>query len=218
MKPRVKICGITTPDDARTALSAGADYLGVIFAESPRQVDLARAQEIRAAVPGATLVGVFRDQPVDEVVRLVAESGVNLVQLHGHESPAYCDDVRSRTGKPVIKAFKSKRIPETSELAAYRTTSYFLFDIAPPAASAADAADTSAANDDASPEEIWDEVSKARHQGFRVFIAGALDASNVRRAVLHSHAFAVDVCRGVERSPGVKDPDSITRFIAEARS
>jgi len=211
-RPRVKICGITTPDDARTAVSAGADYLGVIFAESPRQVDLARAQEIRAAVPGATLVGVFRDQPVDDVVRLVAESGVNLVQLHGRESPSYCDDVRSRTGKPVIKAFRSKRIPGTSELAAYRTTSYFLFDIAPSVAV------TDAANTDASPEEIWDEVSKARHKGFRVFLAGALDASNVRRAILHSHAFAVDVCRGVERSPGVKDPDSITRFIAEARS
>jgi len=211
-RPRVKICGITTPDDARTAVSAGADYLGVIFAESPRQVDLARAQEIRAAVPGATLVGVFRDQPVDDVVRLVAESGVNLVQLHGRESPSYCDDVRSRTGKPVIKAFRSKRIPETSELAAYRTTSYFLFDIAPSVAV------TDAANTDASPEEIWDEVSKARHKGFRVFLAGALDASNVRRAIFHSHAFAVDVCRGVERSPGVKDPDSITRFIAEARS
>ncbi len=212
MKPRVKICGITSPDDARTALSAGADYLGVIFAESPRQVDLARAQEIRAAVPGATLVGVFRDQPVDDVVRLVAASGVNLVQLHGRESPAYCDDVRARTGKPVIKAFRSKRIPETSELAAYRTTSYFLFDIAPSVAM------TDAGNADASPEQIWDEVSKARHQGFRVFLAGALDPSNVRRAVLHSHAFAVDVCRGVERAPGVKDPDSITRFIAEARS
>ena len=218
MKPRVKICGITSPDDARTALSAGADYLGVIFAESPRHVDLARAQEIRAAVPGATLVGVFRDQPVDDVVRLVAASGVNLVQLHGHESPAYCDDVRSRTGKPVIKAFRSKRIPETRELAAYRTTSYFLFDIAPPAADASGAADTSAANTDEAPERVWDDVSKARHQGFRVFLAGALDPSNVRRAVLHSHAFAVDVCRGVERSPGVKDPDSITRFIAEARS
>jgi phosphoribosylanthranilate isomerase len=199
MKPRVKICGITTPDDARTALSAGADYLGVIFAESPRHVDLARAQSIRAAVPGATLVGVFRDQPVDDVVQLVVDAGVNLVQLHGRESPEYCDEVRARTGKPVIKAFRSTRIPETTELAAYGTTSYFLFDIAPS-------------------EEIWDEVSKARHKGFRVFLAGALDPSNVRRAVLHSHAFAVDVCRGVERSPGVKDPDSITRFIAEARS
>jgi phosphoribosylanthranilate isomerase len=213
MKPRVKICGITTPDDARTALSAGADYLGVIFADSPRHIDLARAQSIRAAVPGATLVGVFRDQPVDDVVRLVADSGVNLVQLHGRESPAYCDEVRARTGKPVIKAFNSRHIPETSELAAYRTTSYFLFDIAPPAADA-----SGAANDAESREQIWDEVSKARHQGFRVFLAGALDPSNVRRAVLHSHAFAVDVCRGVERSPGIKDPDSITRFIAEARS
>jgi phosphoribosylanthranilate isomerase len=211
---RVKICGITSAHDALAAVSAGADYVGVIFADSPRRVDLARAQEIRVAIPDATLVGVFRDQPLDEVVHLTVASGVNLVQLHGSESPAYCDGVRSRTGRPVIKAFHSRTIPGTRELAAYQTTSYFLFDVAPRTAGGpARSADT---DDDRA--RVWADVSKTRRKGFRVFLAGALDPSNVRDAVRQSHAFAVDVCRGVERSPGVKDPDSISRFIAEVRS
>lgn len=209
MSTRVKICGITSPEDARAAVLAGADYVGVIFAESPRRVDLARAQEIRAGIPDATLVGVFKNQPIEDVTKLVHASGVDLVQLHGEESPSYCDEILARTGKPVIKAFKSTRIPETDELAQYRTTSYFLFDIAAPADDAGQAAQLL--------EQIWSDVSKTRRKGFRVFLAGALNATNVRSAVQHSHAFAVDVCRGVERSPGVKDAESIGRFIAEAR-
>jgi phosphoribosylanthranilate isomerase len=97
---RVKICGITTPDDARAAVSAGADYVGVIFAESPRRVDLARAQEIRAAVrrhAGAACFGPADRRRGPPGRRF---GGVNLVQLHGRESPSYCDDVRARTASP----------------------------------------------------------------------------------------------------------------------
>jgi len=204
-RTRVKICGITTESDALLAAAAGADYLGVIFAESARRVDLARAQAIRAAVPSLQLVGVFRDQPVDDVVRLVIASGADLVQLHGAESPAYCDEVLARTGKPVIKAFDAAHLPDTPELAAYQTTSYFLFD---------------AAKSDAAPDvsRVWDEASRQRRLGFRVFVAGALNADNVRDAIRRTDAFAVDVCRGVEQAPGVKDADAVLRFIAEARA
>jgi phosphoribosylanthranilate isomerase len=203
---RVKICGITTPDDALVAVRSGADYVGVIFAASPRRVDLARARDIRAAAAGVNLVAVFKNQPVDEVARLVAGCGADLVQLHGDETPEYCDEVRRRTGKPVIKAFDSTRIPDTDHLAAYRTTSYFLFDVDMSSGGEVDRA------------RVWEEVARIRRQGFRVFLAGALNASNVRDAVLHSHAFAVDVCRGVEQSPGIKDPEAVARFVVEARS
>ena len=67
-------------------------------------------------------------------------------------------------------------------------------------------------------ESVWKEVSKTRRKGFRVFVAGALDPSNVREAIRRTHAFAVDVSRGVERAPGVKDPDALARFFAEARA
>lgn len=204
---RVKICGITSAEDARLAESLGADYIGVIFAESPRQIDVERALEIRGAVTTALVVGVFRNQSIDEVARITSESGIDLVQLHGSESPDYCNKVFVRTGKPVIKAFGSDRMPDASELAEYTTTSYFLFDL--PRGSRVSAEDV---------ERVWTEVLRTRRKGFRVFVAGALNPANVREAIRRTHAFAVDVCRGVERAPGIKDPDTLQRFLTEANS
>jgi len=204
---RIKICGITNEDDARLAASLGADYIGVIFAESPRRIDVERARAIRDAVRDVLLVGVFRNQPADEVVHTARESGIDLIQLHGNESPVYCNEVFKKTGKPVIKAFADEHIPDAAQLAAYSTTSYFLFDLK--RGSAVEAADI---------ERIWNDVSRTRRKGFRVFVAGALSPSNVREAIRRTHAFAVDVCRGVERTPGIKDPDVLQRFFVEARS
>lgn len=206
-RTRVKICGITNPDDARLAESLGADYIGVIFADSPRRIDVERAREIRHAVEGALIVGVFRDQRVEDVIDITRASGIDLVQLHGNESPEYCDEVLTRTGKPVIKGFAADRIPDASRLAEYATTSYFLFDLQRGSATTSEDI-----------ERVWSEVSRTRRKGFRVFVAGALNPANVREAIRRTHAFAVDVCRGVERAPGVKDPDSLQQFFAEARS
>jgi len=204
---RIKICGITNADDARLAASLGADYIGVIFAESPRRVDVERARQIRGAVSGALVVGVFRDQPLDDVIRTTRESGIDLVQLHGDESPDFCNGVLTRTGKPVIKGFAADRMPDAKQLAQYTTTSYFLFDLPP-----------GTPKTDADVERVWTEVLRTRRKGFRVFVAGALSPGNVREAIRRTHAYAVDVCRGVERAPGVKDPDVLQRFFVEARS
>lgn len=204
---RIKICGITNEDDARLAASLGADYIGVIFAESPRRIDVQRARAIRGAVRDVLVVGVFRNQPANEVIDTARAAGIDLIQLHGDESPEYCNDVFRRTGKPVIKAFADERIPDATRLAAYSTTSYFLFDLGRGSQPAL-----------ADIERVWNEVSRTRRKGFRVFVAGALSPANVREAIDRTHAFAVDVCRGVERTPGVKDPDVLQRFFAEARS
>jgi phosphoribosylanthranilate isomerase len=204
---RIKICGITNADDARLAASLGADYIGVIFADSPRRVDVDRAREIRSAVSGVLVVGVFRDQPVKDVVRMTRESGIDLVQLHGDESPEFCNEVLTRTGKPVIKGFSVDRMPDAEVLARYTTTSYFLFDL-----------ERGAEQTQADLERVWTEVLRTRRKGFRVFLAGALSPANVGEAIRRTHAFAVDVCRGVEQRPGVKDPDVLQRFFAEARS
>lgn len=203
---RIKICGLTTASDARLAATLGADYLGVIFAKSPRRVTAARAREIRDALPSASLVGVFKDQPPDVVVAATLSCGLDLVQLHGEESPAYCDDVLHQAGKPVVKAFRATRVPDSSQLASFRTTSYFLFDF-----------DRGVAPDAAARERAWDDVAATRRLGFRMFVAGGVDASNVREILERTNAFAVDVCRGVEREPGIKDAAALERFFAEAR-
>lgn len=204
---RIKICGITNADDARLAASLGADYIGVIFADSPRRVDVERARQIRGEVSGVLVVGVFRDQPLEDVIHTTRETGIDLVQLHGEESPDFCNDVLTRTGKPVIKGFAADRMPDAKQLARYTTTSYFLFDLP-----------RGTQKTDADVERVWTEVLRTRRKGFRVFVAGALSPGNVREAIQRTHAFAVDVCRGVERAPGVKDPDVLQRFFVEARS
>jgi phosphoribosylanthranilate isomerase len=204
---RIKICGITTSADATLAASLGADYIGVIFAESPRRVSVQRALEIRDAVSGVYLVGVFRNQLLDEVVATTRAAGVDLVQLHGDEAPEFCSDVQKRTGKPVIKGFCAVNMPDAHQLAEYATTSYFLFDL-----------QRGARTTQEDLERVWSAVSRSRKKGFRVFLAGALNPANVSEAIRRTHAFAVDVCRGVERAPGVKDPDVLQRFFLEARS
>jgi phosphoribosylanthranilate isomerase len=208
---RVKICGITTPEDARMAYEAGADYLGIIFAEGARRVDVARARAIRVAVPDAKLVGVFRDMTVVDVARLARDSGVDLIQLHGRETPADCARVLLLAGRPVIKAFalNGHAFPDTSGLAAYESASFILYDTDKHGGGPAIPEDAAA--------RIWPEAARRRRQGFRIFLAGALDPHNVREAVATTHAFCVDVCRGVESAPGVKDPALVARFIAEAK-
>jgi len=107
----------------------------------------------------------------------------------------------------VIKGFCADRMPAEDELAEYTTTSYFLFDLQRgPRFTSEDI------------ERVWSAVSRSRSKGFRVFLAGALDPANVKEAIRRTHAFAVDVCRGVEQEPGVKDPDVLQQFFVEARS
>jgi phosphoribosylanthranilate isomerase len=204
MKTRIKVCGVTTTRDAVFAAAEGADFIGVIFAESPRRIDTTRAREIRDAVPHAMLVGVFVDAPIDVVADTAAACALDFIQLHGEEPPEYCDALRERAGLPIIKAFRPSDIPDTERLGRYRTTSYFLFDL-----------------DKSQPDplgELWSRASQQQRQGFRIFIAGALDASNVREAMGRTSAYCVDVCRGVEDSPGVKNHDAIRRFISEVQS
>lgn len=200
---RIKICGLTTPEDAALAVSLGADFAGVIFAESPRRVDVARAARIRAAVLSASLVGVFRDASLEEVVTTAHEADLDLLQFHGRESASFCNEAHTRTGKPVIKVFTTGGVPEVARMAAYTTASYFLFD-----------ADR---DEPATLATRLAQVSHMRRMGFRVFLAGGLTPDNVRAAVSATTPFAVDVCRGVERAPGVKDPAAMERFIAEVR-
>jgi phosphoribosylanthranilate isomerase len=206
---KVKICGITSTADAKLASDLGADYLGLIFVDSPRKIDIALAREIRRAEHRALLVGVFKDAPRGEVIETVRAAKLDLIQLHGDESPEYCDDVLARTGQPIIKAFKASNLPDVRELSRYRTAGFFMFDI-----------DKRMVENPPSEDfvhRMWDIAARKRRKGFRIFLAGALDKDNVREAIRRTNAYGVDVCRGVEESPGVKDPVELERFIEEVR-
>ena len=216
---RIKICGLTRPQDARLSRDLGADYLGVIFARSPRRIDAARAREIRDAVPDARLVGVFADADVDRIVRVTAAVGLDLVQLHGAESPKEVRKIAQRTRRPIIKAFAGSELPRVDLLARFDRAGFFLFDLGEKAARekprAGESGGDKLAIDPFRRTQVA--VSRTRRKGFRVFMAGALNPENIRGAVEESGAYGVDVCRGVEKRPGIKDPKKLEQFIKEAR-
>lgn len=209
-RPRVKVCGITRPEDGAACLAAGADLLGVLFAESPRKVSPARARAIRAALPSATLVGVFVDPSPEEAADRVRACGLDRVQLHGDETPEACAAIRAAAGVPVMKAFRlGPRPAPAPEALAACGAEYVLLDLEkglPPEARGAAAA------------ALLEAGRRAAEAGLRVFVAGGLTPENVGDAVRRARPYGVDVSRGVEAAPGIKDPAAVERFVAEVRA
>jgi phosphoribosylanthranilate isomerase len=204
---KVKVCGITRPEDATACHVLGADYLGVIFAESPRRVSAGQAAEVRAVVPQARLVGVFATAALDEIVETARVASLDVIQLHGNESPAFCHTLHMRLGLPIIKALPLGRLPEPGSPEDCGAASFYLLDL-----------EKGTAVHEEALRRLWAEAASAGRQGRAVFLAGALDPSNVRQAVDSTAPYGVDVCRGVEKAPGRKNLAAVREFIGEVRS
>lgn len=203
---RIKICGITNVDDARSAHDAGADILGLICAESPRRVSLDSGRAIRKALPNARLCGVFVDPRWEDLTAAVANLDLDMIQLHGEESPDFVRKVRDHFGCPVNKALTpDQATPE--RVAAYDAAAYILVDL--PKGTDKHRFTFADCQRAAAP------LIRAGHS---VFLAGGLNPGNVKNALTAPFPFAVDIAGGVEAEPGVKDPHLIQQFIAEARS
>jgi phosphoribosylanthranilate isomerase len=201
---RVKICGLTTPEDARLCHQRGADLLGVIFARSPRRVEIGQAQAIRSAVPDARLCGVFRDEELALVAAAAAGCGLDLIQLHGGETPEYCRELAAMTGMPLIKALTPDDVhPDT--VRTYESVEYFLLDQPKTAEGSARSGDLG-----------WRSAAQRLYgQGAELILAGGLEPANINDLATGVRPFAVDVCRGVESAPGRKDPRLVSRFLQE---
>lgn len=204
-RTRVKICGITKLDDARFASGAMADYLGFIFSPaSPRYVEPGVAAGIISWIEGPETVGVFVDQPADEVNSIIEKTGIHFVQLHGDESPEYC----VLLNRPVIKAFRIK--PGMAEddihkmLKPYEgIVEFYLFD-----------SFDEVQHGGTGKQFDWN-VVRPITKHFPVFLAGGIGALNVRRAIKMVDPFAVDVNSSLEMQPGIKDFDKLNEFFEE---
>ncbi len=201
--PRIKFCGITNVDDARAAAAARAWALGLVFWErSPRRCELPAAaliaDELRRAVE---LVGVFVDPTLDEVAATADAVGLTMVQLHGHEGPAFCAEVARRTGCKVIKAARVRTRADIQALASFHTDFHLLDSYQP---------DVPGGTGEAF---AW-ELARAHRGRVPMILAGGLNPGNVAEAIGLVHPYAVDVATGVERAPGRKDHDLLEAFAA----
>jgi len=206
-RTKVKICGLTTLEDARFVSGALADYLGFIFyPESPRYIEPAKAGAIINWLEGPGKVGVFVNQPLDDVNSIAKQTGIDYVQLHGNESPDYCALVE----KPIIKAFHIEQDTDPSELISriepyLDQVEYLLFDTK----SDTDWGGTGQTFD----WNILDEISNDKP----FFLSGGLNAKNVQDAIQTLQPYAVDLSSGLEESPGLKDFDKIELFFDKMR-
>jgi phosphoribosylanthranilate isomerase len=197
---RIKICGITNPDDARLAAELGAHALGFIFySKSPRWVEPVVAREIIKNLPPLVMtVGVFVDEEAGVVKEIAATAGLDWVQLHGQEPPEYCRALKRR----VIKGFRIKDAGSLSLLPDYQgSVQAFLLDTY----KAGTAGGTGETFD-------WALASQANALG-PIILAGGLTPGNVARAIHAAQPAAVDVASGVEAAPGKKDPEKLRAFF-----
>jgi phosphoribosylanthranilate isomerase len=198
---RVKICGVTNLEDAAAAVEAGADYLGFNFyARSPRHVSPAAARAIIERLPrGVECVGVFvNERGPEEVERIAGEAGVAAAQLHGDETPEFCSRLR---GLQIIKALRVGAGYSAERAALYRTDAVLLD------AFAADAFGGTGRTFD------WSLAKATREAVPKLFLAGGLTPENVAGAIRAVAPYAVDVCSGVESSPGRKDSRLMRCFV-----
>lgn len=197
----IKVCGITSVNDALHAIEQGATAVGfVLWDKSPRAVAVDRATEIIAKLPSHVMtVGVFVNEPIDSIRTTAKRAGLTAVQLHGDEPPAYADAL----DWPVIRAVSVSEIDRVAD--AWPVDTALLVDNIDPVRRGG----TGAAVD-------WSRaagVAKTR----RIVLAGGLTPDNVASAIRAVRPFGVDVSSGVESAPGVKDFDKVTQFISNAR-
>lgn len=202
----IKICGITNSEDAFAAIDFGADALGFVFyPKSPRAVTPEKAKDIISSLPPfVTIVGVFVDMENIEVEEIASFTGLNVIQLHGSESPEYCNKIAN---KKIIKAFRIRELSDLAPLSRYKTVSAFLLDTY-------------------APKEIggtgrifnWEIAIEAKKFG-KMILAGGLTPENIGEAIRFVQPYGVDVASGVEGlQKGRKDHKKLRSFIEKARS
>jgi phosphoribosylanthranilate isomerase len=204
MSVRVKICGITSSEDAQMAVAAGADLLGFVFYDqSPRHVTIEQAAAIaRTLPPYVVRVGLFVNAPAVEVSEALSACGLQLLQFHGDEPPEFC----VQFGAMSMKAFRVKDAATIQSLPEYPTDAWLLDAFVP------------GQQGGTGHTFNWDLAVEAVKLGRPVFLAGGLTAANVGEAVRRVRPFGVDVSSGVESAPGKKDPVKVREFIAAAKA
>lgn len=204
---QVKICGITTDAAMDAALEEGADFLGfVFFDKSPRNIKPATAAYLINRLPShLKAVGLFVDADDDRIAQTIKQAKLDVLQLHGSETPQRIAALKSRFNLPVIKAVKISEPADLLSLGPYQAIAdWILFDAKPPVTS-----DLPGGNGEVFDWHLLQNLKITKPW----MLSGGLSPDNIRLALDVLSPDAVDVSSGVEDSPGVKNPDKIRTFI-----
>lgn len=217
----VKLCGMTNADDALAAAQAGADGIGMLFAPSKRRISIDQGRKIVEALPeGLEKVGVFYDENADTIEEIAASVGLTAVQLHGDETPEFARSLfRSNGERAKIRVFKTIHMsgeafpPDVQEFLREGTVDGLLLDSVwhDPSTGRTERGGTGRSFD-------WNTAARYVPTTARIIVAGGLTPQNVAEAIVALQPWGVDVCSGVEREVGKKDPAKMRAFVAAAKA
>ncbi|MNR77965.1 N-(5'-phosphoribosyl)anthranilate isomerase [compost metagenome] len=213
-RTRIKICGLTRPQDVQSAIEAGADAVGFVFyPKSPRYIAAAAAGQLIAQIPPfVTAVGLFVNPTLEEVQALIAQSPISLLQFHGDETPELCAAIAQAVQRPFIRAIRVKEGMQPADLLKYESdyraastlfTGLLLDTYTDSYGGSGKGFDWSLIPENIAP---------------RVVLSGGLSAQNATDAVLGVRPYAVDISSGVEQDKGIKDAAKIRAFIAAVKT
>lgn len=200
---KVKFCGITRLEDALDSARLGVHAIGFVFVKkSPRYITPKKVCNIITQLPPLVLrVGVFMDENIDEIKKIISLSKIDIVQLHGQESPQFCKKLKKTTR--IIKALRVKDREILNLIPKYKFVDAILLD------------SYDAKNLGGSGKTFdWDIAREARKFNIPVILSGGLNPDNVKEAIREVNPYAVDVSSGIEHVPGIKDHELMARFIA----
>ena len=205
---KVKICGLTREADMLAVAKAGVSYAGLVFfAKSPRNLGLAQARDLAlAAPPGLAKVALTVDADDDMLDAILHEVPLDMLQLHGRETPQRVSALKARYGLPVMKALGIADAEDLHKIDLYAgVADQLLIDAKPPTGSALPGGNGLAFD--------WRLLQARKYWALPWMLAGGLSAQNVAQAVQLTGARQVDLSSGVESAPGLKDADQIAAFM-----
>jgi len=204
---KVKICGITTVEDALLSAEFGADALGFNFYEkSPRYITPEKAREIIEQLPIEVLkVGVFVNKNLNEIIKIAATAKLDAIQLHGEETPEFARELKAKSNLEIIKAFRVSPKFKPEDVLQYKIDAVLL--------------DAYSVNEHGGTGETfdWEIARKVREIFPKMYLAGGLSAENISEAILAVKPFAVDVCSSIEKAKGIKNYTKVKNFIFQVK-
>jgi phosphoribosylanthranilate isomerase len=198
-KTKIKICGITNREDALMVVSLGADAIGFVFAKSKRKIAPEKAKEIiKILPPFITTVGVFMNTELNKVNKITEYALLDAIQLHGNESPEYCNKVNRKVVKRIEVTQNDTKESLLTKMEPYSVSAYIL--------------DPGTGSGETFNWDIAAEIEKP------IIIAGGLSPENIKYVVKKLHPYGIDVSSGVEKTYGKKDREKVKKFIEEVRA